>query len=88
MVEMQDGQVLPRVFSKEEMIGYFEFCRQRCHDTILEMSVEQASRVCHFAMGEISYAELMLYTMQHVEEHAAQLHMFLTLKRKDSFNIA
>ncbi len=81
LVEMQEGEILPRVYSKEELIGYFEFCRQRCHDTILDMTMEQANRICRFAWGELPFAELMLYTMRHVEQHAAQLYMFLGLHR-------
>ena len=77
LVEMQEGETLPRVYSQEELIGYFEFCRQRCHDTILEMTSEQANLICTFAWGELPYAELMLYTMRHVQDHAAQLQMFL-----------
>lgn len=77
LVEMAEGEVLPQVYSREELIGYFEFCRQRCHDIILGMTSEEANRICAFAWGEVSYAELMLYTMRHVQEHAAQLHMFL-----------
>jgi hypothetical protein len=82
LVEMQEGEVLPRVYSREELIGYFEFCRQRCHDTILEMTNKQAKRICTFAWGDVPFAELMLYTMRHVQEHAAQLHMFLGQKNE------
>ena len=41
------------------------------------MTVEQANRLCAFAWGEVPFAELQLYNMRHVQEHAAQLHMFL-----------
>ena len=41
------------------------------------MSHEQANRLCRFAWGELPFAELQLYSMRHVQEHAGQLHMFL-----------
>jgi hypothetical protein len=33
--------------------------------------------LCRFAWGELPYAELQLYTLRHVQEHAAHLSMFL-----------
>lgn len=50
--------------------------RQRCQTTLLSLSEEQAHNLVHFPwIGEepISYSELLLYTMRHVQEHAAQL---------------
>jgi hypothetical protein len=41
------------------------------------MSPEQANRLCSFAWGEVPFAELQLYNLRHVQEHAAQLHLFL-----------
>ncbi|MCA9929796.1 MAG: DinB family protein [Anaerolineales bacterium] len=77
LVEMEANEVLPRTYSREELLGYLQICRGRCQDTILNLSIEQAYRMCRFPWGEIPFAELMLYTMRHVEEHAAQLHLFL-----------
>lgn len=77
LVEMEDDEVLPRIYTREELLGYLELCRQRCQETIANLSVEQAYRTCRFPWGELPFAELLLYTMRHVQEHAAQLHMFL-----------
>ena len=41
------------------------------------MSTEQAYRNCNFPWGELPFAELQLYNLRHVQEHAAQLLMFL-----------
>ncbi len=38
---------------------------------------EQAARMCKFPWGELPYAELQLYSLRHVQEHGAQLRMFL-----------
>ena len=77
LVEMESGEVLPRTYTRQELLGYLEHCRRRCQETIGNLSHEQADRVCRFPWGELPFAELMLYTLRHVQEHAAQLRMFL-----------
>lgn len=77
LVETKAGEVLPRTYTREELLGYLEYCRRRCQETIAALSAEQAYRPCRFPWGELPFAELLLYTMRHVQEHAAQLHMFL-----------
>lgn len=77
LVEMEANETLPRVYTRPELLGYLALCRQRCQETIETLSVEQAQRTCRFAWGDVPFAELLLYTMRHVQEHAAQLHLFL-----------
>ncbi|MCA9956369.1 MAG: DinB family protein, partial [Anaerolineales bacterium] len=73
LVEMVDDETLPRTYSRAELLSYLDLCRQRCQDTILNLTTEQANQLCQFPWGEVPFAELMLYTMRHVQEHAAQL---------------
>ena len=77
LVEMEDGETLPRTYTRTELLGYLVDCRQKCKETILALSTEEANHLCQFPWGEVPFAELMLYTMRHVQEHAAQLHLFL-----------
>lgn len=77
LVEMREGESLPRVYSKTELLGYHAICRERCRAVITGMTVAQAQRVCSFGWGQPTFAELQLYNMRHVQEHAAQLCMFL-----------
>ncbi len=77
LVEMQAGESLPRTYSRAELLGYLELCRRRCQETIAGLTAKEAARLCSFAWGEVPFAELLLYTMRHVQEHAAQLHLFL-----------
>ena len=77
LVEMEANEALPRTYTREELLGYLITCRERCQETITTLSVAQAYRMCRFPWGELPFAELLLYTMRHVQEHAAQLHMFL-----------
>ncbi len=77
LVEMVAGEALPRTYTRAELLGYLELCRGRCQATIGAMTTEQANRLCRFAWGELPFAELQLYALRHVVEHAAQLHLFL-----------
>jgi uncharacterized damage-inducible protein DinB len=77
LVEMTADEVLPRTYTREELLDYLEYCRRRCQETIGALTDAQAYRLCRFPWGELPFAELLRYTMRHVQEHAAQLHMFL-----------
>lgn len=77
LVEMVDDEILPRVYTRDELLGYFAICRNRCQEKVINLSTEEAYRICEFPWGKVPFGELLLYTMRHVQEHAAQLHMFL-----------
>ena len=77
LVEMDPGEVLPRTYTREELLHYLEYCRLKCQEAIGALSKEQAYRLCRFPWGELPFAELQLYSLRHVQEHAAQLRMFL-----------
>ena len=77
LVEMEANEALPRTYTRAELLDYLAYCRQRCQETIEGLSPEQASRLCRFAWGEVTFAELQLYSLRHVQEHATQLNLFL-----------
>ncbi len=77
LVEMDAQETLPRIYTRDELLGYAALCRQRCQTTIETVTDEDAHRLCRFAWGEVPFAELLLYTLRHVQEHAAQMHLFL-----------
>ena len=77
LVEMEAGEVLPRTYTRAELLHYLDYCRRKCQETIGALSPEQAKRVCRFAWGELPFAELLLYNLRHVQEHGAHLRMFL-----------
>jgi len=77
LVEMEAGEVLPRTYTRAGLLGYLEYCRRNCQETIDAMSSEEARRVCSFSWGTVPFGELQLYNLRHVQEHAAQLHLFL-----------
>ena len=67
-------------YTRDELHTYLKHLRKKCQSTITALSDEQAHQPFHFPWpGEnpMSYLELQLYTMRHVQEHAAQLSLFL-----------
>ncbi|MCL4869073.1 MAG: DinB family protein [Anaerolineae bacterium] len=73
----EDGPLPERAYTKEELLAYLAECREKCQATILALTDEAAQQRCQFAWGEVSFAELLLYNMRHVQEHEAQLSLFL-----------
>ena len=56
------------------------YCRRKCQATIGALTDEAAQRRCRFGWGEVSFVELQLYSMRHVQEHASQLNLMLGQK--------
>lgn len=78
--ELDPRGLLPeKSFNKDELQAYWAYCRQKCRDILQHLTDEQAHRKCHFpwSKGELTFAELLLDNMRHVQEHGAQLNMFL-----------
>lgn len=78
MDEMDPSGILPeRVYTKDELQSYLNHGRRKCRAEIEALTDEKARRRCEFAWGEMSYAELLLDNMRHVQHHAAQLNLIL-----------
>ena len=75
-----EGPLPDRPYTKNELQGYLAYCRQKCRATIEALTDETAQRRCRFVWGEVSFAELLLYNMRHVQEHASQLSLLLGQK--------
>jgi hypothetical protein len=69
------GVMPPRAYTRDELLTYLEYGREKCHRTIREMTAERARR--HFGKRPIGQGELLLYNMRHVQHHAAQLNLLL-----------
>jgi hypothetical protein len=78
LVEMDPPYELPdRVYTQAELQTYLQHCRAKCRTTIEALNDETAWRLCKFSWGEVSFVELLLYSMRHVQEHASQLSVIL-----------
>lgn len=75
--EFDPAGVLPeRSYTKDELRTYLAYIRDKGRSILTALTDEQARRVVdlHWAHGQpITYYELQLYNMRHVQEHAAQL---------------
>lgn len=82
MEEMDPAGVIPDPpYGKEQLLAYLEHGRNKCKEIIFNMTDELAEKPYKFRKGSISFAELLLYNMRHVQHHAAQLNLILRQKR-------
>jgi hypothetical protein len=77
------GVLPPRVYTRDELERYLAHSAKKCRETFKNLTDEQAQRVHQIGSRgrTIRFAELLLYNMGHVREHAAQLSMFLGQRR-------
>ena len=74
------GEFPEQPYSREELHSYLVHLRKKCQTTIAGLSEEQAHQQVDFPWIEgkpVSFLELLLYTMRHVQEHGTQLNLFL-----------
>ncbi len=76
----RDLPTLPAAWSKSEVLGYVEYCRQRTRDTLAGMTEEKAERPLprtHRYAGQ-PHAWIITGLVGHTSEHAAQIRQFIT----------
>ena len=71
------GLVPERPYTKDELLSYLSHGRRKCRASIEGLTDERARQRGKVAWGEVSYLELLLDNMRHVQEHAAQLNLIL-----------
>src|SRR5215218_181170 len=67
-------------YTQEELRTYLVSLRQKCRETLVILTDDQALRPVEYPWTRrqpVSFLELQLYNMRHVQEHAAQLSLFL-----------
>jgi hypothetical protein len=70
--------VLPeKPYTKADVLAYLKQCRQKSKAAIEALTDEKAYQICTFKWMTPTFLELQLYSMRHIQEHAAQLHYFL-----------
>lgn len=66
--------------SKEQVRGALATLRQRCHDVLGVLNETELQRPVSYewiAKEPFPYIELLIYNLRHLQEHAAQLSLFL-----------
>jgi hypothetical protein len=77
---VMDGALPERVYTKQELHIYLEYARAKCHTKIESLADENEPQRVRNNWRVKTVAELLLYNMRHVQEHAAQLNMLLGQK--------
>lgn len=77
--ELDERGLLPdRIYTKQELLSYLTYGREKCRTKITSLSEEQAIERCGFDWLDISNSEILLYNMRHVQHHAAQLNLMIS----------
>jgi DinB superfamily len=85
--KLDPAGVLPEwVYTKEELQNFLLHCREKCRAKIENLTDAKAQEICKFSRFEISFGELLLDNMQHVQHHAAQLNLILRQKTDSAPN--
>jgi len=75
------NDVPARQFSKQELLDYTQFCREKCRTVINGLTEDLSDRWIEDdpSRPPRNYAmvEMLMYNMRHVQHHAAQLNMML-----------
>jgi hypothetical protein len=78
LAELDPAGLLPeRVYTRDELQTYLEYGRTKCRLRLETLTDEMAPQRVRPNWRAMSVAELLLYNLRHVEEHAAQLNMLL-----------
>ncbi len=76
-----DADLLPeRVYTKAELITYLEYGRSKCQARLETLTDALLPQQCRPDWPDMSVAELLFDNMRHVQEHTAQLNLFLGQK--------
>jgi uncharacterized damage-inducible protein DinB len=75
-----------RVYSKDELLSYLQFCRQKCQRLIEDITEETAKGHWVNTSKTMNYPiiEILIYNLRHVQHHAAQLNLILRQEINDA----
>ena len=67
------------IYEREPLRNYLSFCRKKAITGISTETDESLGAPCGFPRRDFSRAELHVYSMRHIQHHAAQLSLRLRL---------
>lgn len=77
--ELDESGLLPdRIYTKQELLNYLNHGREKCKARISSLTEEKANQKCGFDWLDLSFSEVLLYNMRHVQHHAAQLNLIIS----------
>jgi len=71
------GKMPERKYTKEEILAYIDSSRKYLHDTLKNMSEEIALGRWVNPDRDVTYFDMLLHNMRHLQHHTAQLNMGL-----------
>ena len=78
-----DGVYPDRTYAVSELLAYLEHDRAKLRRALASLTEARAGESCGFTRRDMSVLELHLYSLRHVQHHAAQLNLLLR-QRTDS----
>lgn len=75
-----DGLLPERVYTKAELLIYLEHGRKKCKNVIDRLTDEIGNKHYKYGSVEMSFGELLLYNLRHVQHGVAQLNLILRQK--------
>lgn len=76
--ELDPAGIMPeRTYTKDELRTYLVHCRNKCKEVINDLTDEKADKQIVHPWGKVSFLELLLYNMRHVQHHTAQFNFLL-----------
>lgn len=80
-----DADALPdRVYSKDELLAYLKFGRQKCRDVIDALTPQSAGKRFINENKNYNVIEILLYNIRHVQHHTGQLNLLLRQEMNDA----
>jgi uncharacterized damage-inducible protein DinB len=78
------GVMPPEVYSKDQMRAYLHHGREKCRAVLRELTEERAAELCTFPWLSLTFGELLLDSLRHVQHHTAQLNLILRQEIDDA----
>jgi hypothetical protein len=75
-----EGLLPERVYTRTELLTYLEHGRNKFKNIIEKLTDETANKHYKYGSVEMSFDELLLYNMRHVQHGTAQLNLILRQK--------
>ena len=72
-----EGVMPPRVYTREELLRYLEYGRERSREAIRRLTEESIEHPSPMSRSGLSEFELLVYGTRHVQHHSAQLNLML-----------
>lgn len=73
----QTGKKPDRVYSKDELIKYLNYCRHKAFQLISGLTIDKLNDRWVNQYKNYSLLEILLYNLRHIQHHAGQLNLLL-----------